>query len=371
MPIEFRCTQCAKLLRTGDDTAGKKARCPGCQTILTVPSGEQPPPRQAPPPQPESGAGENPFASGYAGQGYASQGPQPDSGNPYQAPGEYAMQTDYHAVGASGEIRPSSIGFGETFSRTWAAFTDQLGMCVLVAFLCLAMKLFALLGVYGLAIITMVVSEEVAMAAVVFFILLLPAACFVIWIGIGESIFYLKVARGQEAEISEIFSGAPYFLRIFGTNVLLQAGWLFVALIVGVTVFFALAGGGLEFARHIEIATNLGSLGAHFVFIFVMLIFFQYYYLIIDRNMGVFEALGASREIMSGNKLIAFFVFLVVFLLGGLFGICTCYVGFLFFIPYMGILYAILYLTATGQPTMSDYRDLQYQQQVQPQPGQQ
>ena len=30
MPIEFRCTQCNKLLRTADASAGKKAKCPDC-----------------------------------------------------------------------------------------------------------------------------------------------------------------------------------------------------------------------------------------------------------------------------------------------------------------------------------------------------
>src|SRR5262245_12454820 len=33
MAIEFRCVQCQKLLRVGDDAAGKKARCPDCGTI--------------------------------------------------------------------------------------------------------------------------------------------------------------------------------------------------------------------------------------------------------------------------------------------------------------------------------------------------
>ena len=38
MPIEFRCTQCQKLLRTADETAGKKARCPDCGAIVDIPS---------------------------------------------------------------------------------------------------------------------------------------------------------------------------------------------------------------------------------------------------------------------------------------------------------------------------------------------
>ena len=37
MPIEFRCTQCGRLLRTPDDTAGKQAQCPACGTLSTIP----------------------------------------------------------------------------------------------------------------------------------------------------------------------------------------------------------------------------------------------------------------------------------------------------------------------------------------------
>ena len=33
MPIEFRCINCQKLLRVGDDAVNKKARCPDCGTI--------------------------------------------------------------------------------------------------------------------------------------------------------------------------------------------------------------------------------------------------------------------------------------------------------------------------------------------------
>ena len=38
MAIEFRCTKCGKLLRTGDDTAGKHAKCPECGEILVIPA---------------------------------------------------------------------------------------------------------------------------------------------------------------------------------------------------------------------------------------------------------------------------------------------------------------------------------------------
>lgn len=37
MAIEFRCDTCGKLLRTGDENAGRPAACPGCGDRLAVP----------------------------------------------------------------------------------------------------------------------------------------------------------------------------------------------------------------------------------------------------------------------------------------------------------------------------------------------
>jgi phage FluMu protein Com len=49
MSIEFRCTQCTKLLRTGDETAGKQAKCPQCGAVMTIPAaGSAAPPPLAP-----------------------------------------------------------------------------------------------------------------------------------------------------------------------------------------------------------------------------------------------------------------------------------------------------------------------------------
>ncbi|MEN6459047.1 MAG: hypothetical protein ABFC63_08960 [Thermoguttaceae bacterium] len=42
MSIEFRCNQCGRLLRTGDDTAGRQAQCPVCGAIRIVPDATRP-----------------------------------------------------------------------------------------------------------------------------------------------------------------------------------------------------------------------------------------------------------------------------------------------------------------------------------------
>jgi predicted RNA-binding Zn-ribbon protein involved in translation (DUF1610 family) len=39
MTIEFHCSNCNKLLRTADDRAGARAKCPDCGTAITVPGG--------------------------------------------------------------------------------------------------------------------------------------------------------------------------------------------------------------------------------------------------------------------------------------------------------------------------------------------
>jgi phage FluMu protein Com/uncharacterized membrane protein len=370
MPIEFRCTKCAKLLRTGDDTAGKQAKCPACQAIVAVPTPEQPSPEQPMPPQAPQGS--SPFGQAADetpqspfGDGYAASDPPMDSDNPYQAPPEYATPPSYYAAAGGGEIRPTQIDFSETFSRTWASFTDQLGMCILVAFLCWIMNMVAgqTINMANFAMAGGGVNE------VVMILVVLPLWCavqlFSIWIGIGQAMFFLKVARGQEAPVSDIFAGGPYLLRILGASILLVLGGL---LIIAVCCLPGGAVAGIGALTHSEeltmvgaIVAGIGALVGYVGFIVVMMMFFQFYYLIVDRNMGIMEALSASREIMAGNKGTAFGVLLVAGILGGLFGLFTCFIGFFAVIPYMCILYAVLYLSCTGQPTMSDIRDMQYQ----------
>lgn len=37
MPIALRCSKCSKTLKVPDSASGKQVKCPGCQTLLTVP----------------------------------------------------------------------------------------------------------------------------------------------------------------------------------------------------------------------------------------------------------------------------------------------------------------------------------------------
>ncbi|MCU0961955.1 MAG: hypothetical protein MUF48_17815, partial [Pirellulaceae bacterium] len=70
MPIDFPCSVCGQMLRVGDDASGRQARCPNCQSVMTVPGGG------ATPAAPEPAAW-NPFAESPVGA---------DASNPYAAP---------------------------------------------------------------------------------------------------------------------------------------------------------------------------------------------------------------------------------------------------------------------------------------------
>jgi hypothetical protein len=91
MAIEFRCANCGKLLRVGDDAAGRNAQCPECGGLTPVPAA----PAGFPPRGPGAGGQDpvppsSPFgtASGtpFGGPGFGDSGPGGGAQNPYQSP---------------------------------------------------------------------------------------------------------------------------------------------------------------------------------------------------------------------------------------------------------------------------------------------
>jgi hypothetical protein len=50
--IEFKCSGCQKTLKVKDAAAGKRGKCPNCQTVVSVPNASTPPPAAAVPSAP-------------------------------------------------------------------------------------------------------------------------------------------------------------------------------------------------------------------------------------------------------------------------------------------------------------------------------
>ena len=113
---QFPCPQCQKTLKTPDETAGKRCRCPDCGHVMVIPDASpqsgSPPAAQSPPPsnwgsQPGKPAAPPPsnYPSQHPGSQYPSHypagqsapppvnpySPPPQSQSPYQNPSNYGQ----------------------------------------------------------------------------------------------------------------------------------------------------------------------------------------------------------------------------------------------------------------------------------------
>lgn len=282
MAIEFRCPQCGKLLRTADDTAGKQAKCPACGTAVTIPAaGTTDQYGVSPATQPQGPNAATPPAMG---------------DNPYASPAVPPLSAAPENVG--GDIVPTRIDVGDAFSRTWTIFKGQMGMCIGVAVVAWLINA----GVQ----MTMQMAIEMAAGAArdeVTAVMLAIVAIVVntgvsTWIGAGQVHVFLRIARGERPEFSELFSGARWFWKILGSSILFG-----LMCLVGYVLCIVPG-------------------------VIVALMFSQYRMLIIDRNVGVMDSLRMSKTITTGNKLTLFVIGLALFGLAILAAI-PCFLGFI------------------------------------------
>ena len=326
MAIEFRCTQCNKLLRTGDDTAGKQAKCPECGAVVDIParggagsSAGGPPPSSLPPAGPPPSS---PF--GPSGSPFAPGRPLPEGGtdpqNPYRSPGAYGGPLPGYGQ-PEGVFAPTKIEMEDIFNRTWIIFKQQWGPCLLAMIVVWAISgAFNMIFGFGLTFAGNM-SGDREVIAVCNVASNLITTLFGIWLGIGQAIYFLKIARGQRAELGELFTGGPYFLRILGASILFGLAYL-------VGLILCIVPG-----------------------IIIGLMFSQYYYLILDRKVGVIDSLNISKDIMVGNKMTLFLIGLIGVVVTILVAVFTCLIGLLVAIPFFALLWPVTYLAITGQPT--------------------
>ena len=390
MSIDFRCTQCDRLLRTGDDAAGKQAKCPGCGLLLTVPGARsQTAAGTAPPASGDatSWPGATPFGSQPPGAmpfgsqlpgampfgppwtGAAPGGPQAPSGpvNPYQSPGDFLGPPAWHAAAPLAPIVPTRVALGDLFSRTWSVFKDQYGICLGLFAATLGLAFLAYIVAYIVLMVVLAVGmttlrhQAVGMFVAMFLWLpvffLLPAGLFILWIHLGLLRGMISVARGQPTSLGALFSGGAYLFRAILASLLLGLIGVAIQLVGG---FVAGLAGSLAFqggAGRVNVATIGVFVLTSIALAVVSFMFCQFQYLIVDRNAGVVESLSLSRQITSGNKLTLFGGFVLIALLAFVTGLPTCGIGVLFGVgPYAALLMAMFYLAMSGQTTADQLR---------------
>lgn len=353
MPVEFICPGCSRKLRTPDESAGKKAKCPQCGTIVDVPNTSTPTLEPIPAPSefrpsevPYQGL-ERPY-SGIERFDEAGAAPAPsafDPTNPYASPG--AVAAFQPAKSASGPLSHRQVSVDEVFNGTWAIFRSQVGQCALfgLVFMAITFGIGMANNLVGAAVQAL---KEPIITAVTMFAQQLVGFLVNTFFQLGLTLFALRLARTGEARLNDLFSGGPFYLRGLFASLLLQL------LMLSIVMIFL--GPGLlsimtqEPAIYVT-ALVIGGILALVVSVFVALRFYFLIVYIVDQDASIGDAFRASATYMTGNKMTAFLGGLLLSVLGGLVTLCTCLVGTVVVVPFAGLFLAVFYLLATGQST--------------------
>ena len=285
MTIEFRCPHCDKNLRTSDDKAGRLVKCPQCGNTTTVP----------------------------------------------HTFGEFsaAMSEDQYRDSATSVpsapvvTGPASLDIGEIISTSWTIFQSQMGMLIAAVVVVLLVNIAAALPaniIQQLIGARLVPRNTETVFLILSFFLTFLSWVFQIFTSVGLTIFFLKVTRGQPAEIGDLFHGGPYFLCALG------AGILFTLMIV------------------------FGFLCLIVPAIILTLMFWPYLYVLVDVDPPGIGCLGRAREITRGTWLTIIGIY-VISVGVNLLGVLACCVGLIFTIPLSLLFYSVAYCRMTEQVT--------------------
>lgn len=307
MPIEFPCPSCQRTLRVGDDAAGKQAKCPQCGNIVPIPAATAPA-GNLPEDQPAAPGESSPFATSAA--------TGKDAANPYASPTTESYQPAKFQV-APGAIGNQQVDPGTIINYAWEVWKTNLGLLIGVFVFIVAVN-YAIALVMGVTQGVLNQNDAPEAAAIVALIGNLISNVIGIYLSIGQAQIALKLARHQPAQFSDVFQGGPRFLPVLGGSILaglaLMAGFL-LCIVPGVIL---------------------------------MLLFWPFYYLLVDNKTGVFESFSTAYTITQNNVGSTFVLWLASFgiMLAGLLALC---IGVLFAAPLVTMIWATAYLMMSGQ----------------------
>ena len=295
MSIEFRCPSCDQQLRVPDSAAGKQARCPNCSHVARVPV------------QPESLHEEAPHEL------------PPSSDipvNPYASPAPEFAETQALPM-VSDRIVNRPIDVGTVMQHAWQVWKANLGLLVGV-FITLAVVNIGVSIPASIASAILERNEQVALAMAANLTGQIASNLVSIFLGIGNVIICLKLARGQNAEFSDLFSGGPRFLPV-----------------LAVSILFGLA-------------ASVGFVMCIVPGIILVLMWWPAYYVSVDAKADVIESFSVAKTITENNWGTTILLWLVS---GGIsiLGVLALCVGIIFAAPLISMLWATAYLMMSGQ----------------------
>lgn len=322
MAIEFNCPHCDKSLSTSEDRAGRKAKCPGCGEVVTVPGLDQPAAEDdfeedLPPPPPVGKIRDTrakvacPMCGGEV---LAAAKRCKHCGEDLSPAGG-----DEAASGATGEL--TKIEAGEVIGSAWKVYLKNLAPCLVGTFLVNLLSQLATIPQQIVPGIVMGDGEDptgvmVGLAMLLGFMAM--SFCVGAFLQIGLCQLFLKAARGEDPQVGDIFSGGKFFLRYAISLVLFS------------------------------IAFGIGMVLCIIPGILVSCLFYPFAYVIVAENSKGIDCLSRSQEITKGN-LLQIFVLMLAGAGINLLGILALCVGAIFTVPLTLLFTAVAYLKMTGQ----------------------
>jgi LSD1 subclass zinc finger protein len=345
MPIELRCSQCDTLLRVPDGSEGRETRCPSCNTMLRIPgtsASQYPDSQYGDSAAGQSAAGQSAAPGGAAGAAHIPPGgrsPEQEA-NPFSSP-TTSPETVQPGSSPFATGPPAHLDLGDLLGRSWDIYKGNIGLCLGSLLVVSMLTGFVLaIGVAVTALIAALASggfnnDEVAVivAIPVGLVCALGAGMVYSWLTVGLLRFNTTLSRTGVADFGLVFSGGDGMFTFLLSGILMS-------LAIGLGYAFCIVPG-----------------------VIVSLIFSQRGWLIADRRLGVMDSLSMSNQITNGHKLNLFLLFLLQGVVGFMLGLIP-YVGpfinLLLVQPYFFVVFATVYLTLTGQPT------IRYTQAAQP-----
>ena len=239
----------------------------------------------------------------------------------------------------------SSWSCGFYKERTWSCISIFWGMVGVNYAFSLGMQLF----LNGLIAIV----REPEFASFLKVVINLVSLVVQVWLGIGMNRGLLKIARNEPVSFDVIFTGGRSLLTT------IRAG-IVVFLIIAAPVF--ILGMGLvalfllmqrtESLIPLLLFVGGSGLGA-VLLLYLSARLMQFYYLVIDRNVGVLESIQWSWQLTRDRVSTIILVYLVqicVFIAG----LLACCVGLIFAMPLYGLISVVTYLALTEPARAAD-----------------
>ena len=309
--IEFLCDQCKKRLRVPDESAGKKAKCPQCESVQDIPASSNVQPVAPPTAAPAPGSApveSNPFR------------PSADSPstNPYASPN--IPQATPQPMGPVGS---GTLDARFAAKTAWELFKANIGIMlgVVVIQMVVSVGMSTMGNMLQLAVISATKDPESPVALATQIGLGIFNQCVNTFFSIGLAILCLRACRNQPLDLAQLFSGGKYLLRVIGASILygLMIVLGFVLLIIP-SIYLAIK-------------------------------YQPYWYFIVDRDCSVLESFKLAGNATTGNmgQVFVMWIFSVLMAILGVLALC---IGVIPAAAIINLMFVVGYLVMIGQPIM-------------------